>query len=314
MRFAHPLFFVKRFVHALALILAAASAALILVHFAPLDQGDGFGDPEFIARERARLGYDRPLAVQYTDWLSRALTLDFGESTRYQRPVSALLGERIGNTLLLGVTALAVALGLGLPAGVLTAASPRAWTSRAIRAASLLLISVPPLVTSLVLLLIAARTGVLPAGGLGDGATGGLVNTLLHLPLPALALGLPVAASLERLQSRAMLEALAEPSITAARARGIPARRTTWVHAWRLSLTPVLAILGIVIGSVLSGSFVVEYVMTWPGLGRLMHDALVSRDLHLAAGCAAAGAALLALGLELTDVARQYSDPRVSAA
>jgi hypothetical protein len=110
--------------------------------------------------------------------------------------------------------------------------------------------------------------------------------------LPAVALALPVAASLERLQSAAFREALADPSVAAARARGIPRGRLLWRHAWRLSLKPVLAIYGIIVGSVLSGSFAVEIVTSWPGLGALTFEALRARDLYLVAGCAAAGAAV----------------------
>jgi peptide/nickel transport system permease protein len=128
--------------------------------------------------------------------------------------------------------------------------------------------------------------------------------------LPALALALPIAAALERLQSQAMAEALREPSVTAALARGISRRRAIWVHAFRLSLKPVLGVLGIVIGTVLSGSFVVEIVMTWPGLGDLMFQALVARDLYLAAGCAASGAVFLAAGLLAADLALAVVDPR----
>ena len=108
-----------------------------------------------------------------------------------------------------------------------------------------------------------------------------------------------------------MAAALREPSIAAARARGISASRSTWRHAFRLSLTSVLGVLGIVIGTVLSGSFVVEIVMSWPGLGGLMYDALVARDLYLAAGCAASGAVFLATGILAADIALMTADPRV---
>jgi peptide/nickel transport system permease protein len=131
--------------------------------------------------------------------------------------------------------------------------------------------------------------------------------------LPVIALALPVVPVLERLQSRALAEALADPAILAARARGLPHRRIVWRHALRLSLKPVLAVYGVIVGALLSGSFVVEYVMSWPGLGRLMYDALVYRDANLAAGCAAAGAAFLAFGILLSDVALAAVDPRLSS-
>ena len=125
------------------------------------------------------------------------------------------------------------------------------------------------------------------------------------------ALALPIAASLERLQSQAMHDALGEPSVRAALARGCSVRRVVWRHALRLSLKPVLAIYGVIVGSVLSGSFAVEIVTSWPGLGALMYEGLVSRDLYLVAGCAAAGSAFLALGILFSDIALALADPRV---
>jgi ABC-type dipeptide/oligopeptide/nickel transport system permease component len=162
----------------------------------------------------------------------------------------------------------------------------------------------------LVLLLLSTQTGF---GSAATGSLDGLADLLRHLPVPALALGLPIAASLERLQSRAIREALADPSILAARARGVSALRATWVHALRLSALPVVGVLGIVIGTVLSGSFVVEFVMSWPGLGMLMYDALHARDMYLAAGCASAAALFLAIGIVAADTALVVLDPRAAA-
>jgi peptide/nickel transport system permease protein len=306
-------FVTGRFVRAILLMFAVSSAAMFLVHLAPGDAFSGFDvDPARAAVERARLGLDRPFGEQYLTWLSRAARLDLGESSRFRRPVVSLLRERAGNTVLLGCTAIVLALGIGIPTGVLTGSHPRGWWSALLRGAALVLASTPPLVTALVLLLIAARTGWLPTGGMGGLSTqNDLSGTLSYLVLPTLALALPVAASLERLQSAAMQEALADPSIAAARARGVSRTRAIWVHAWRLSLKPILGVLGIVIGSILSGSFVVEIVMTWPGLGDLMYEALRGRDIYLAAGCAAAGAAFLALSLIGADIALVFADPRI---
>lgn len=317
MRSAFSAFVVRRVARAVILVIAVASAAMLLVHLAPGDSFSGFDvDPAAAAAERSRLGLDRPFLAQYVSWLGRLLTLDFGDSVRFHRPVADLLAERVGNTLLLGAAALVLALGLGLPAGVITGGSRRSIWSPLIRGISLLLVSMPPLVTALLLLLAASRTGWVPAGGWAAAADAGPLELLgtafRYLPLPALALALPIAASLERLQSQAIADALRQPSVAAALARGVSPARATWVHAWRLSLKPVLGVLGIVIGSVLSGSFIVEIVMSWPGLGDLMHQALVAQDLHLAAGCAAVGAALLSAGLLATDVALAVADPRVA--
>jgi peptide/nickel transport system permease protein len=295
-------FLLRRGFGAVLLVFAVASGAQLLAQLAPGDFSSNFGrTPEQIAADRHRLGLDRPIAEQYAAWVKRSLTLDLGESFQYQRPVSGLVRERAVNTLLLGASALIVATMVGIPWGVVTG-SRTGLGVRMLRAVSLVLLSVPPLISSLVLLTIAARTGWLPVSGMGSAA---------HFVVPTLALALPVAAMLERLQSQSIAEALARPSSVAARARGIPERRIVWRHGWRQSLGPVLAIYGVIIGSLFSGSFAVEMVTNWPGLGGLMYEALVSRDTHVVAGCAAAGAAFLAAGILAADVAHSFADPRV---
>jgi len=305
----------RRAAFAALLVLLVSSASLVLADLAPPDEGFGT-DPEVLRAERERIGINRPLAEQYRAWLKQIVRLDFGESLRFRRPVATLIRERAANTALLGFSALALATAIGIPFGVLTGSRHGGVLVAAARGASIVLLSVPPLITSLLLLLIAARTGWLPAGGLPIiPADAGLFNsasiTLRHLCLPSLALALPIAASLERLQSQSIREALAEPCILAALARGVPRGRVIWRHALRLSLKPVLAIYGITIGGVLSGSFAVEVVMSWQGLGDLMYEALKGRDLYLVAGCAATGSACLAAGILLSDVALAAVDPRV---
>lgn len=308
-------FIVRRAFFAALLVLVVSSAALVLARLAPGDGAIGV-DPATVAAERHRLGLDKPLLDQYGAWLSRSVRLDFGESLLYRRPVLLLLRERASRTALLGLSALLLATLAGIPLGVFTGSRRGGLMTSLARGASILLLSVPSLVTSLVLLLIAARTGWLPSGGYGIApADATLVETiairLRHLVLPAVALALPLAASIERLQSRAMEEALAEPCMLAALARGVPRHRIVWRGALRLSLTPVLAVYGIMIGSVLSGSFVVEIVTSWQGLGELMYRALIGRDIYLVAGCAAAGSLFLGAGILLSDLALAAVDPRV---
>jgi peptide/nickel transport system permease protein len=308
-------FVVRRTAFAIALVFVVSSASLILAHYAPPE--DAFGtDRAVLARERHRLGFDQPLAQQYSEWLARSLRFDFGESLRFRRPVTALVRERAGNTALLGISGLLLATMIGIPLGVFTGSRRGGVLVSAARLLSIVLLSFPPLVTSLVLLLVAARTGWLPAGGLPQipSAAGPVESAIIvarYLFLPSIALALPVAASLERLQSQSLREALADPCIIAALGRGVPYRRVIWRHALRLSLKPVIAIYGITIGAVLSGSFVVEIVMSWQGLGDLMFQALQARDLYLIAGCAATGSAGLAAGILISDLALVAVDPRV---
>lgn len=308
-------FVLRRTAFAVALVFVVSSASLVLAHFAPPE--DTFGNERAVLeRERHRLGFDQPLVQQYSQWLGRSLRFDFGESLRFRRPVSALVRERAGNTALLGVSGLLLATLIGIPLGVFTGSRRGGVLVAAARMVSIVLLSFPPLVTSLVLLLVAARTGWLPAGGLPQIPTdAGVLESVTivarYLFLPSVALALPVAASIERLQSQSLREALADPCIIAALGRGVPYNRVIWRHALRLSLKPVIAIYGITIGAVLSGSFVVEIVMSWQGLGDLMFQALQARDLYLIAGCAATGSAGLAAGILISDLALAAVDPRV---
>ena len=244
-------------VAALVLVFIVTSSAVLLAGVSPGDYATNFGlSAEQIASERHRLGLDRPVGRQYTRWLTRAVTFDFGESFQYQQPVMDLVRQRAANTALLALSALVVATLMGIPAGVMTGSRRSGLLTRLIRGASLVLLSVPPLIGSLVLITIAARTGWLPVSGMGGPAS---------FVVPTLALALPIAATLERLQSQSIREALQRPSMIAAASRGVPGARLVWRHGWRLSLGPLLAIYGVIVGSLFSGSFAVEMVTSWPG-------------------------------------------------
>src|SRR6185503_10090480 len=219
-----------------------------------------------------------------------------------------------GNTAVLALAALAIATLAGIPLGIITG-SRRGALAGAIRTASLVCLSIPPLLTSLLLLFIASRTGWLPTGGMTsvDAVDAGWLAWMLdvarHLPLPALALAL--AATFERLKAQAMTETIHQPFVVAALARGVRGRQLLIDHAWRASLRSMCAIYGLAIGALLSGSFVVEYVTAWPGLGRLMYEALRARDVYLVAGCAAMGGVFLAFGSVVSDLLLFAADPRV---
>ncbi len=309
-------FAVRRILSGVVFALVVASLTLLLARLVP---GDPAIDdqlqrtPEEVAALRAELGLDRPFLIQYAHWLGGLLRLDMGRSSLYRRPVADLVGERAANTAMLAVAALLVATGIGLPLGRL-AGSTQGSLSRAVRALSLAVLSVPPLLSALLLVFIAARTGWLPAGGITSGGLTGaawFADLLRHLPVPTLALALPLAATLERLQARAMADTLGRPFVAASRARGLDADAAVRVHAWPVSLAPVLGTYGVLVGALFSGSFVVEIVTAWPGLGRLLFDALSARDVWLVAGCGALGAVALAAGTTLADIAHAAIDPRV---
>ena len=304
-----------RLAFAAFLVLAVSSASLILVELAPgdyaVEQLGPSATPAQIAELRARYGLDRPLGVQYADWLARAVRFDFGRSLANGRPVAELITEGASNTAVLAVTALLLATLVGLPLGVLTGARRDGVFPGAVRAASVLLLSMPPLLTSLFLVFLAARTGWFPIGGMSS-LDGGLADRLHHMVVPVLALALPLSAMFERLQAQATSEVIGQPFVLAAFARGVPRSRVVWRDALKPALRPVASIYGLVVGTLLSGSFAVEIITTWPGLGSLMLNALRARDVYVVAGCAAMGSIFLAAGTLLSDAALALVDPRAT--
>jgi peptide/nickel transport system permease protein len=316
-----PAYFLRRALFALFLVFAVSSASLVLARLAGGDFVTGsFGveaHRETIEQARARYGLDKPIVAQYGDWLARVVRLDLGQSLLYDRPVSDLIPERAANTAILALTALIFATLIGLPLGVIAGSRSAGGSalSGVIRGVSLVLLSMPPLITSLFLIFVAARTGWMPIGGMrsaGATETGVTLDLLRHLVVPAAALALPLAAMFERLQAQAMADTIGAPFVLATFARGVPRSRIVWRDALKASLRPVAAVYGLVVGTLLSGSFVVEVITAWPGLGRLLLDALRARDVFLVAGCAGAGAIFLALGTLLSDALLAMVDPRAA--
>jgi peptide/nickel transport system permease protein len=299
-----PIFVLRRLLGAIAFVVVVSSSALMLIRLAPGDATTDMrlrvSDSSVIIAEQARLGLDRPAWVQLGSWLSGLVRFDLGTSSKYGRPVSGLVAARVGNTAILAGLALVIATLAGIPLGVITGTHARAG-SRTIAFVSILLVACPPILFSLALLYVAV-------------VSGWLSNAPGSLALPLLALALPMAAVIERLQSRATAETAGLPSLAAAAARGVPRTRLVWVHGLRPSLQSVLGVYGIIIAALFSGSVAVESITSWPGLGLLLLDGLKSRDVYLVAGCAMAGALLVALGNLLADVLRAVVDPSVREA
>ena len=312
-------FLLRRLLFAALLVIAVSSGALLLTRLAPGDVTanlGAFAPAEEVARTRARFDLNRSPVAQWGGWALRASRFDFGDSFLYNRPVGGLIRRAAVNTAILAVAALAVATLLGIPLGILTG-SRGGPVPAVVRGVSLVCLSVPPLLTSLFFVFLASRTGWLPPGGMTSADvvdaswSAWMLDVARHLPLPALALALPLAATFERLQSQAMSETIRQPFVVAAMARGVTWRQVLLDHAWRASLRSMCAIYGLAIGALLSGSFVVEYVTAWPGLGRLMYEALRARDIYLVAGCAAMGGLFLAFGSVVADLLLFAADPRV---
>ena len=297
-------YLLRRLAFAVLLVFGVASASFAIVHLAPGDFYTEFGpaaDRARIEAERHAAGLDRPFVQQYLTWLSRVARLDFGTSLKFGRPVAPLVRERAAHTAVLGLAALTLATIIGIPLGVFTGSRRGGLVPELVRATSMVLLAVPPLVGALALMALSARAGWLAPSG----------ANAANLVVPTLALALPIAAVLERMQSQALRAALGERFVRAAVARGVPRDAVVWKHALRVSLGPLLGVYGIVAGTLLSGSFIVEVVADWPGLGVLMADALRSQDIFLVAGCAAAVAMLLAVAIVVSDLLHLWADPRV---
>jgi peptide/nickel transport system permease protein len=315
-------YLLRRLLFAIVLVLAVSSSALVLTRLAPGDYvTDSLGPGASAAaadRARDRLGLSQPPIEQYRRWLLRAIQFDFGRSFAYDRPVVQLVPERAFNTAILALSALLLATAVGLPLGVLTGTRRGGILTTSIQAVSVVLISMPPLLTSLLLVFAAARTGWLPVGGMASVGSAAdqrdFIDLLRHMIVPVLALALPIGAMFERLQAQAMREAVSQPFALATMARGVPRTRIIWRDALKVGLRPIVSVYGLVIGTLLSGSFAVEIVTAWPGLGRLTLDALRARDVYLVAGCAAAGSIFLAAGTLLSDAALVAVDPRAAEA
>lgn len=293
-------FALRRLALATVFVLAVAMSALVLVRLAPGNATTEMlfsgASQESIAAARHRLGLDRSVMSQLASYVGGLARFDLGESSRSGRPVAGLVAERMAKTAKLAGMALLVALSIGLPLGVVTGTRPRSILAGVVTVVSLILVCCPPIIGTLALLFFAASSGWM---SIEPGA----------ILLPTLALALPLAAMLERLESQAIAEAWRSPGIAAAAARGVPRARLVWLHAGRQSLRSVLGVAGIAIATLFSGSIAVETITSWPGLGRLMLDGLADRDVYVVAGCALAGAALLAIANLIADVLRMAADP-----
>lgn len=301
------------------LLLAVALGAFLLVRLAP---GDFFAEMSLnpqvseatLTRLRAQYALDRPWPVQFGKWLASALRGDFGYSFAYQRQASGLIYERLANTILLGLAGLALALLIALPLGLIAARNVEGTADRVLAVLSTLSLSTPSFLLALLALIIAARTGWFPLGGVRSldheqRSAGG--DFLRHLILPATVLALRLAPGFFRQLRASLIETLSQDYILTARAKGLPERVVFLKHAFGNALNPLLTMIGNSLGSLLSGAFIVEVIMSWPGLGGLTISSLLSRDLYVLVACLVFAALLLALGNLLADLLLALTDPRL---
>ncbi len=268
---------------------------------------------------RDRYGLDRSLPEKYVYWVRSVARGELGFSVAYDGPVGPLLWPRVRNTLLLTVPATLLAWMIAVPAGVWAASRRGGWGDRVAATLTTALLSVPELLVFLCLLLLAVRTGWAPTGGivsLGFGELGAwdkLRDIAWHFFLPVTALVLVTLPVLVRHVRASLIDVLSAPFIQAARAAGIPEHRILFRSALRAAANPLISLLGLSIAGLLSASLVVETIMSWPGLGPLLLEAVAARDLHLVIAAVVCSTLLLTGGSLVADGLLYLADPRIRA-
>jgi ABC-type dipeptide/oligopeptide/nickel transport system permease component len=304
----------KRLAEAVPTLVGASILVFLLIHLVPGDPAAVYlgldARPQDVALLRQRLGLDRPLAEQYWLYVTHAVHGDLGESYYYKDSIMRLVGQALPNTAELAVAALALSLLIALPLGLAAALRPQTAVDYAATGVAVAGVAVPVFWLAIMLIfLFAVRLHWLPASG-----RGGPVWTaagLVHLLMPALALGLGLAASTARLTRSTLLDVLDEDYVRTAKAKGLRARTVTLRHALRNALIPIVTNVGLQIGILLSGAFLTETVFSWPGVGRLAVDAMVRRDYPLLQGVLLVTIVLFILLNLLVDLAYPLLDPRL---
>ncbi len=272
-----------------------------------------YATPENVARLNRDLGLDKPLVQQYFIWLRNLLHGDFGRSYSLNRPVLDEVRERFSATLILAGAALMLCTIWGLLIGIRTAARQYGWTDRLLTFVVLIGISVPSFWLGLLLILLfAVELRWLPASGMHAIYGGGdLPDLLRHLILPALTLSVVATGVIARLTRAAMLEMLRQDFIRTARAKGVSEGRVLYVHAFKVALVSVMPVIGVQAGFVLGGAVYIETVFQWPGIGRMLVQAISTRDILLVQGGVVVVAACYVLFNLLVDLAQCWLDPRI---
>lgn len=313
----------KRLLHLIPVLFGVSLLTFGLIQLAP---GDYLAtltmDPSIsesaLKDMRTQFGLDRPAWQQYGIYLKNVLLRrDFGYSFSRRQPVFTILGESLGNTLLLSLTAALLTWLLAIPLGTLAALRQHTWVDRLAAGVTFLGLSVPEVFLALLLMLLAYQTGWFPTNGMRSlnhaelSPVGRLLDVAHHLVLPAIVLATVPLASRTRQMRANLLDVLRADYVTTARAKGLPESRVIGHHALRNALNPLITLFGYTLGGLLSGSFLVENVMGWPGLGRVTVEALLNRDLYLILGAVLMASTILVFGNLVADLLLMATDPRI---
>ncbi|MDP2053561.1 MAG: ABC transporter permease [Acidobacteriota bacterium] len=300
-------FLVRRILLTVPVLLGVATLVFSLIHLVPGDPaqamlGDG-ASPQDIAELRTSLGLDRPLPSQYVAFMKSAVTGDLGRSFRTGQPVTQMIAERVPATAELALAAMTVAIVLAIPLGIVAAVWKNTWADHAAMTFSLAGISIPNFwLGPLLAIVFAVELGWLPVSGRG---------TLAHLVLPAVSLGLALSAILARMTRASLLEELGELYVRAARSRGVSPAAAVLGHALRNSLIPLVTIVALQFGAVLTGAVITETIFAWPGIGRLLIQSIGFRDYPMVQGCILLIAVTYVSVNLLTDILYGVLDPRI---
>lgn len=312
----------RRFINLIPLLFGISLLSFIAIQLSP---GDFLAEvrlnpvvsQQTVDEMRRNFGLDQPLYIQYAKWLWRILHLDFGYSFAFQVPVMWLIGSHLANTLILNVAALVIAWMLAIPIGIHAATRQYSSTDNALSLGAYLGISTPTFFSGLVLLFLALKTGWLPIGGMTSldydelPVYGKVLDVARHLLIPAVVLGVGAAAGIMRQMRGNLLEVLRHDYVRTARAKGLRERPVIYKHAVRNAINPLITIFGFEIGNLLSGSAILENVVNWPGLGRLILESVVRKDLYVVMGALVIGGTTLIIGNLVADILLAIADPRI---
>lgn len=310
-------YILKRLVSAIPVLLGITIIVFLIMSLIPGDPATAilgsYATPENVEKLNQDLGLDKPMLQRYGIWLGNMLTGDFGRSYSLNRPVLDEILERFNATLILAGTSFVLCSVLGILAGVISAARQYGLADKAITFVVLIGISLPSFFLGMMMILLfAVKLRWLPVSGMYAIYGGGdLPDLLNHLIMPALALAAVATGVIARLSRSAMLEVLRQDYIRTARAKGVPERRVIMGHALRAAMVSIIPVLGIQAGFVLSGAIYIEIVFQWPGVGRMLVDAILKRDLLLVQGGVVFVAACYVLFNIAVDVAQSLLDPRI---
>ncbi len=273
--------------------------------------------PETIKRLKKDFGLDKPAYVQYGLWLKNAVHGDFGESFSYKEPVFKLIKSRIYYTFILSFWSAVLSWILAIPLGIYAATHRNSFLDRLSNFGAFAGISLPGFFVALLALKLAQQTGWFPVGGATSqnydtmSRFGKIKDTAWHLFLPVCVLGIGGVAGLMRQMRGNLLDVLSENYILAGRARGLSERKVVWKHAARNAINPLVTLIGYELSGLLAGAALVENVMAWPGLGRLLLESVQSQDLYVSMAAFVMGATLLILGNLVADLLLVVTDPRI---